>query len=109
MAKNDMQEEGCPMCDKHHRWGGMCGQHHWMHVIIKIFVALFIFWCGVQFGELKSTIRAAYYNSGYGMMNSYGLERGQNYYYGTPSMMGGWTYGTATAVPATTTKAATKK
>lgn len=95
-----MKEGGCSMCDKN----GMCGQHHWMHIIIKILIALFIFWCGVQFGELKSMLRAAYYNGGYGygMMNSYGVNRSQGYYGVPVGMMGGWTYGTAT-VPTTTT------
>lgn len=95
------------MCDKNHM-GGMCGQHYWMHVIVKICVALFIFWCGVQFGELKSAIRSAFHAGGYGygMMSAYGIDRGQNAYYGAPGMMGGWSR-TATA-PATTTKA-TKK
>lgn len=96
------------MCDKNHM-SGMCGQHYWMHVIIKICVALFIFWCGVQFGELKSMLRSAFHTGGYGygMMSAYGIDRGQDFYYGGPAMMGGWSYST-TAAPATTTKA-TKK
>ena len=60
---------------KHDMCGGMCGHHHWKHIVIKILVALFIFWCGVQFGELKSVLHAGYYSSfgnygggGYGMM-----------------------------------------
>jgi len=106
MAKD--MEGGCGTCDKHHMQG-MCGQHYWMHVIIKILVALFIFWCGVQFGELKSVIRSAFHTGGYGygMMSAYGIDRNQNAYYGGPAMMGGWSYSTA-AAPATTTKS-TKK
>ena len=99
------------MCDKNGMWSGMCGQHHWMHIVIKILVALFIFWCGVQFGELKSAIRSGYYGmmSGYGGYGAYG-ERNQ-VYYGAPSMMGGWTYSTTgtAAVPTTTTNTTTKK
>ena len=96
-----MKDEHCPACDKNALWGGMCRQHHWMHVIIKILVAIFIFWCGVQFGELKSAIRAAYLDSGYGygMMSAYG---GRGQVYGGPAMMGGWTY--TTASEATTTQ-----
>ncbi|MDD3531535.1 MAG: hypothetical protein PHV99_03045 [Candidatus Pacebacteria bacterium] len=111
MAKNDMEGE-CMMCDRHHMQDGMCRQHHWMHIVIKIFVALFIFWCGVQFGELKSAIRSALWSGdyGYGMMNSYGIERSQGYY-GVPSGMMGtrYYYGTTSAVPATTTKTTVKK
>jgi len=101
---HDMKEN-CPMCEK----GGMCGQHHWMHVIIRIAVAILIFWAGVQFGELKSIIRAEYSNYGYGMMGSYGGQRTQTYYVGGPGMMSNWGYTTASAptvttVPSTTTK-----
>lgn len=105
-----MQEEECSMCDRHHMQGGMCSQHHWMHIIIKIFVALFIFWAGVQFGELKSAIRSALWDGGYGygMMSSYGLERNQGYYGIPAGMMGNWTY-SATDVSATTTKTTAKK
>lgn len=101
-------EDGCSMCSKHHMQGGMCGQRHWMHVVIKIFIALFIFWCGVQFGELKSMIRAAYLGGGYGygMMSSYGIDRNQGQYGVPGGMMNGWLYReTSTAsAPATTTK-----
>ena len=60
---------GCGICDGAH------GQHHWMHLVIKIAIAIFIFWCGVQFGELKGAFRgAAGYGTypGYGMMGWYG-------------------------------------
>ncbi|MFA5942060.1 MAG: hypothetical protein WC798_00065 [Candidatus Paceibacterota bacterium] len=67
---------------------GMCGEKHWMHVVIKIAIALIIFWAGVQFGELKGMLRATYggysgVNYGYGMMGSYGTG---NRVYG-PGMM----------------------
>lgn len=96
----------CPMCQKGWMGSGMCGQHHWMHIIIKIAVALLIFWCGVQFGELKSAVRNAYsyYGGGfgYGMMSGYAGNRAQTYYVSGPGMMGNWAY---TAVSgATTTK-----
>ena len=56
----------------HDMCGGMCGRHHWKHVLIKILVALFIFWAGVQFGELKGILHGGYASygnySGYGMM-----------------------------------------
>ena len=67
--------EGCEMCG---RGMGMkcCGRGHWVHIIVKILVAVFIFWCGVQFGELKGALHDRY-------PQQYG-----NYGYG---MMGGWT------------------
>ncbi len=70
----------------------MHGRGHWGHILIKVLVAVFIFWCGVQFGELKALFHGGY--SGYGMMGTYSATgRGQNYLYGgTPgSMMSGWT------------------
>lgn len=87
------------MCSKHGVLHGMCGQHHWMYVVIKILVALFIFWAGVQFGELKSAIRSGYYGmmSGYGGYSAYG-ERNQ--FYVAPGMMSGW----AVSSVGTTTK-----
>ena len=79
-----------------------------MHVVVKIAVAIFIFWCGVQFGELKAAIRSAYYGSdyGYGMMSGYGIERNQNYTYG-PGMMGRWTTYSVQPAPVPTVPAAT--
>jgi len=75
MDTKDMKEHsGCGDCGS---WGhglgmGTCSHNHWAHIIIKIFVAIFIFWAGVQFGELKGMIRADYgYGHGYGMMGSY--------------------------------------
>ena len=100
-------KDGCMMCEKRGMHGGMCGQHHWMHIIIKIFVALFIFWCGVQFGELKSAIRNAYYGSGYGMMSGWSGGRTGNYYYGTPAMMQSFT-SSAIPVPVPSATATTK-
>lgn len=65
----------------------MCGHGQWTHILIKVFVALFIFWAGMQFGELKGIVRAEYgggygYGHGYRMMGAYG-----DGFYG-PSMMG---------------------
>lgn|GEM_PF-1979240 len=65
MAKDMDKEhgEGCTcgcqngMCGCH---GGMCGglwgHYHWGHMIIKLFIVLFIFWAGMQFGELKAAV-----------------------------------------------------
>ena len=56
---------------------GMHGHRHWRHVIIKILVALFIFWAGVQFGELKALVHGSgYFNATYG--------------YGPGMMVGTW-------------------
>jgi hypothetical protein len=91
----------CATCEK----SGICAQHHVLHIVVKIFIALFIFWCGIQFGEVRSMLRAASYGTyGYGMMGAYG-ER--NRVYVAPAMMSGWS--TNTALPATTTKPSTKK
>ena len=98
----------CSVCQKGWMGGGMCGQHHWMHVIIKILVAIFIVWCGVQFGELKSAIRAEYSNYGYGMMRSSSGERAQTYFVG-PRMMQNWAYTTATPAPTPAPTTTTKK
>jgi hypothetical protein len=70
----------CAMCG--YGMGGMrMGGGHWGHIIFKILVALFIFWCGVQFGEVKGMLRAGY---GYGMMSpSGGWMQAQN---GPPGM-----------------------
>ncbi len=63
---------------KHHHdlVGDMAGCGHWGHIVIKILVALFIFWAGVQFGELKAMVRGAYFSAPgnaapYGMMDNW--------------------------------------
>ncbi|OYV63817.1 MAG: hypothetical protein B7X03_00050 [Parcubacteria group bacterium 21-58-10] len=62
--------EGCGHCG--HCWHG---RHHWAHIAIKILVAIFIFWCGVQFGELRGMLHGSYGNGyggyGYGMMSGW--------------------------------------
>lgn len=73
---------GCGGCGEH----GKCGHGHWGRMIVKVLAVLFIFWLGVQYGELKGMLRATYLNGGYGMMNSYD---GRDWGYG-PGMMGGW-------------------
>ena len=84
------------------RGHGMCGQGHWGHILIKILVALFIFWAGVQFGELKGMFRAGYTNGGYGygMMGAYD-DRSQNYYGYGPGMMSGWFRGSSSQATST--------
>lgn len=79
MENNETQEHSgdckckCPMCCGHHDHGmcrGMHGPHFWIRVIVKILVAIFIFWCGVQFGELRGMLHGGYPN--YRMMSPYG-------------------------------------
>ena len=89
METKEMREgaecEKCGHCFMHGH-----GRRHWGHILVKVLVAVFIFWCGVQFGELKSVLHGGYgygYN-GYGMMGSYTTGKGQNYYYGPGGMMG---------------------
>lgn len=43
---------GCDMC-----WGHGYRHHGGMHMVIRIFLVLFVFWAGVEFGELKEKIR----------------------------------------------------
>ena len=43
-------------CGCHKGMCGMRGHHHWGHIIVKLFIVLFIFWAGMQFGELKATV-----------------------------------------------------
>jgi hypothetical protein len=57
----------------------MWGHGHWSNVLIKILVALFIFWCGIQFGELRGYMRGGYYDQG--------TDQGYSQYRGGPGMM----------------------
>ncbi|MFH1178628.1 MAG: hypothetical protein V1711_02830 [bacterium] len=66
--ENNKADCGCAKCGIH----GMCGQHHWMHLIIKIVIAIFIFWCGVQFGELKGILHGGGY-SDFRMVGFHGI------------------------------------
>ncbi|MCX6788162.1 MAG: hypothetical protein NT108_03310 [Candidatus Kaiserbacteria bacterium] len=70
---------------------GMCGRGHWGHRIAKILVVLFIFWLGVQYGELKGMLRATYSNGGYGygMMGSSRWGQGDEQF-PVGGMMSGW-------------------
>lgn len=63
----------CGMCG-----GGLWGHHHWGHMLIKLIIVLFIFWAGVQFGELKSMVENSYYS---GMMGGWGGQGGNMMYY----------------------------
>lgn len=101
--ENNKTAGECAKCGMH----SMCGQHHWMHIVIKIAIAVFIFWCGVQFGEMKGMLRGVYGGYGYsrGMMGSYGAVKG---YYG-PSMMYGLTQKTVSQPAVATTTKTTKK
>ena len=87
----DMKEHGegcmCSMCG-----GGMWGHHHWGHMLIKLIIVLFIFWAGMQFGELKAMVQNSYYS---GMMGGWG----GNAYYDTSESgtMMGRSWGTAPA------------
>lgn len=62
---NQGHSGSCAMCG--YGMGGRMGHGHWGHIVFKILIALFIFWCGVKFGELNSILRGGYYG-GYGMM-----------------------------------------
>jgi len=87
---------GCEWSGNERGTGCMHGQRHWAHVIIKICVALIIFWCGVQFGELKAVLHRGY-PSPYWMMGDYG--RNQFYYTTDGGMMGNGWPSSAVSVP----------
>lgn len=85
-------EHGCGDCHGHGVVGDMCGHRHWQHVIIKVLVAIFIFWAGVQFGELKALVHSYFSGyQGYGMMG-WNVD-GDSGYVRSPFMMYGNTYG----------------
>jgi hypothetical protein len=65
----DTKETQCSDCSH-----GCACHRRWAHWAIKILVLLFIFWCGMQFGELRGELRAQY--SGFPMMNAYGDSQG---------------------------------
>ena len=56
---------------------GMCGHHHWSHWVIKALILLFVFWAGMEFGELRGLVRA---------YSSYGSPMMSGDYYGMQSM-----------------------
>jgi len=105
--ENNKAEGGCAMCNM---MNGMQGHKHWMHLIIKIAIVVFIFWAGVQFGELKGML-----HGNYGSYGDYGRARMMGGFFGGevnraygPSMMYGWTQGSiaqpSVTIIATTTK-----
>ncbi|MDB5224476.1 MAG: hypothetical protein JWO43_98 [Candidatus Adlerbacteria bacterium] len=42
---------------------GCMGGRHWGHMLVRILIVLFIFWAGVQFGELKATVENNFGNN----------------------------------------------
>ncbi len=89
--QGDSECGGCGEC-KHGMGGGCCRHRRIWHILVKVLVALFIFWAGVQVGELKGILRGYGYGGGYGMMGAYRDNAGQNYFYSNApgGMMGGW-------------------
>ena len=82
----------CMMCQGKAMCGGMCMGMcggHWARVIIKIVVALFIFWCGVQVGEHR-LFRHQYYDYN-GMMGGGWDTQTAPSNYGAAVMMSGVT------------------
>ncbi|MFI5260488.1 MAG: hypothetical protein ACHQU0_01695 [Candidatus Paceibacteria bacterium] len=61
------------MFEKDEMWGKCCRKHMGMRALTAVVVAIFIFWCGFQFGEMRATI-----GGGYG--------------FGARMMQGGWGY-----------------
>jgi len=89
MDTKEMKEGHAECGNCGHGMGGGCYGHRRVgRIIVSILATIFIFWAGVQFGELKGMLHSGY---GYRMMGAYGDSAGQNYVYGTPGgMMGGW-------------------
>ena len=79
----------CGVCHGNAMLGCACGRRHWVRILIKVVIIVFVFWAGVQFGELKGMLRGEYYR--YGMIGSHG-GWGQ---WGGPTMMQGGVPGTA--------------
>ncbi len=92
MKKMEKETKGemcmCGNCQN----GGMWGHHHWGHMVIKIFIVMFIFWAGVQFGELKAAVE----NYTMGGMGGYG----NHVFFSTASMQPGMMGNTTWAQPA---------
>lgn len=63
---------GCDSC-----WGHGYRPHSGLHMVMRIFLVLFVFWAGVEFGELKEKIRN---QEEYMMMGEYGGNWNQQYY-----------------------------
>lgn len=94
--------KSCGTCDGcgHDSHFGMCGHGHWGHVLLKIAVALIIFWCGVQFGELKAVLHGGYAMHGYGMMERSPMYAADAVTVCNPNMMSsGWARETSSSVP----------
>jgi hypothetical protein len=99
--KMGAKEGTCAMCEgKGHCGGGMCGNmmqggccgyghHSWARrLIIGVVIAIFVFYAGVKFGEMRSYFPGSY------MMRGYFRDSGE-----FPYMMGEWGVQSATATP----------
>lgn len=47
-------------CAGHGMGCGMCGHHHWSHLVIKALIILFVFWAGMEFGEVRALVHGNY-------------------------------------------------
>ena len=75
MENKDMQGGSQCNCGCGHGMGGMYGHRHGMHILVRVLVAIFIFWAGVQFGELRGMLHGNYSNGyGYGMMGGWSQQ-----------------------------------
>jgi hypothetical protein len=62
--------------------GKRCHKHMAVRALTAVIVAIFIFWCGFQFGEIRASL-------------------GGNYSYGARMMQGGWGYNNSSSNAAT--------
>ena len=79
-------------------WMKRYAGHSATRVLTAVIVLIFVFWCGFEFGEMRTSI-VGQMHDGYG----YGMMRG-GYYDG--GMMGGYYYGSR-VIPATSTNGST--
>jgi len=67
MCEGDHQCGSCQGCDDKGMMGmGHCHHHRPWKIVFRIVVLLFVFWLGMQLGEVRT-----YIHSGYGMMGGY--------------------------------------
>ena len=64
------------MFEKDEMWGGKCCRKHMgVRALTAVIVAIFIFWCGFQFGEIRASMGGYGYGYGFGarmMQNAWG-------------------------------------
>ena len=86
--------KGCCQSGSCHGMQSMCGcghgchggKHHLVKIILKLFIVIIIFWCGLKLGEMTGSIRSEY---GYGNRSGFGMMRGNNFFTNIPNTNNG--------------------